>query len=61
MTKKKFLNLTQAAAELGITPQTIRNWDKKGIIKITRTLGGHRRVSTEEIERILKQQTNNDS
>ncbi len=33
-------------AELfGVTPQTIRNWEKEGVFKVERTIGGHRRFS----------------
>lgn len=40
-------------AELfGVTPQTIRNWEKEGIFKVERTIGGHRRFSLEEVEKV---------
>ncbi len=33
----------------GVTAQTIRNWTEDGMFKITRTQGGHRRYSLDEI------------
>ena len=38
---------------LGVTTQTLRNWDNDGKLKVIRTLGKHRRVEIEEIEKIL--------
>jgi len=46
------VTLSQAAEKLGVTTKTIRNWEEKGKIQTVRTLGGHRRVPLEEIERI---------
>lgn len=38
---------------LGVTTQTLRDWDKKGILKTIRTSGNQRRVPEEEVERLL--------
>lgn len=46
------VTLSQAAEMLGVTTKTIRNWEEKGKIVTTRTLGGHRRVPLSEIDRI---------
>ena len=46
--------ISEAAFLLGVHPTTIRRWDKGGKIKCIRTIGNHRRISKEEIERIIK-------
>ena len=53
--------VNQAAAELNVTPATIRNWARKGKIKTTRTPGGHRRINGDELNRLKGEQptTNN--
>jgi len=45
--------ISEAAFLLGVHPTTIRRWDKDGKIKCSRTVGNHRRISREEIERII--------
>lgn len=39
----------EAATLLGISPQTVRNYEKEGYIKIDRTEGGHRIIKREEL------------
>ena len=34
----------------------LQRWDKKALIKCIRTLGGHRRIHTSEIQRIIEDQ-----
>jgi hypothetical protein len=51
--------LSEAAEVLGVTTQTLRNWDKAKKIKTVRTVGSHRRVPISEIERL--QQTKEDN
>lgn len=48
----RLLRLSEASELLGITPQTIRAWDREGKIQVTRSAGGHRLVSLAEIERL---------
>ena len=36
MTDKKYLSIKEAAEYLGVTPLTLRNWDKKGKLSPTR-------------------------
>lgn len=48
--------VNQAAAELNVTPATIRNWARKGKIKTTRTPGGHRRINEDELNRLKGEQ-----
>jgi len=47
-------SVSEAGVLLGVHPATIRRWDKGGKIKCSRTIGNHRRISKEEIERIIK-------
>jgi putative resolvase len=49
-----FYLISEAAFLLGVHPTTIRRWDKGGKINCIRTVGNHRRISKEEIERIIK-------
>ena len=46
------LNVSQAAKELGISADTLRNWAKKGLIDNHRTKGGARRFTRSEIKRV---------
>jgi len=50
---EKHLTLAKAAEILGVTTQTLRNWDNTGKIKTIRTPGNQRRVPESEIGRIL--------
>jgi molybdopterin-binding protein len=46
------LTIGEAAAELGVSPDTIRRWDRAGRIKTTRDERNRRRVPRQEIERL---------
>ena len=46
----------QAASIIGVSPPTIIKWAYSGKIQSFRTLGGHRRIPHEEVERILRLQ-----
>jgi len=50
---ERFYRISDAACILGVCTKTIRRWDASGKIKCKRTVGGHRRISILEIERIL--------
>jgi len=50
----KLYTVTEAAELLGVSPATVRAWSNQGKLKTIRTLGGHRRISAEEIDRALK-------
>lgn len=52
--KNHFLSIGKVSEIFGVTTETIRNWDKEGIIDVVRTPKGHRRISMSEIKRILK-------
>jgi molybdopterin-binding protein len=45
----------QAAASLGVTYSTLKQWIYKGSVRTVRTEGGHHRVSQDEIDRLLAQ------
>lgn len=42
----------KVATMFGVTAQTVRNWVKQGIFDVIRTVGGHRRFSLEEVEKV---------
>ena len=46
------LPIGEAARILGVAVETVRRWDREGLIKSTRTLGGQRRFTRAEIERV---------
>lgn len=46
---------------LGVTPETLRNWEKKGRIHPVRTLGNQRRYHREDINKIIGRNTDNDN
>lgn len=50
----KFLSISEAAKKLGVHPNRLREWEKKGLIHPIRLPSGHRRYPVEEIDRILK-------
>ncbi len=47
----------EAAAELGISLPTLKQWIYKGQIESITTAGGHHRIPRSEIQRLLKIQT----
>ncbi len=48
----KIFTIAEAARYLGVFPLTLRNWEKKGLLKAFRTLGGHRRFKRSELDKI---------
>ena len=52
--QEKSLAIGEAAAELGVSPDTIRRWDRAGRINTTRDERNRRRVPRAEIERLRK-------
>ncbi len=49
---KQLLTVAEAAQQIGVSPDTIRRWDKKGLIKAQRSVLNHRIFDLEEIKRI---------
>jgi len=60
MTKEEYISAGEAAKKLGISIDTIRRWDKKGLIKAFRDERNDRMFSLEEIKRI-KNKTHGDT
>ncbi len=50
--RKGILSVSQAAKELAVSADTLRNWTKKGLIDSQRTKGGARRFTRLEIKRV---------
>lgn len=51
--KQTYLTLKEASAQLGVHPNTLRNWERRGIINLARLPGSrYRRVPRAEIERL---------
>jgi len=46
------LSIGEAARRLGVSVNTLRRWDERGLIASTRTLGGQRRFLTEDVDRL---------
>ena len=47
------LTVSQAAAELGVSENTVRRWADAGYIAVYRTPGGQRRFSEEAVENFM--------
>jgi excisionase family DNA binding protein len=53
---KGYLTIKEAAQLLGVTPETLRNWDRAGKLKPARhPLNGYRLYAREDLEALLKQ------
>src|SRR3990167_9744204 len=52
MLGKTLLTVSDAAQTLGVSPDTIRRWEKKGLIKSVRSDNNYRLFSLEELQRI---------
>lgn len=48
------LAISEAAEVLEVSVDTIRRWEKKGLIKASRTSGGHRTFDLDEINRLME-------
>ena len=60
MAEKKLISIKDAATMLGVTPLTLRNWDKKGKLKAMRhPLNNYRVYKTSDIEALLKDMADN--
>ena len=52
---RKYLTIKEVAKILGVTPLTLRNWDKKGKFKAYRNpINNYRLYKPEEIELFLR-------
>ena len=53
MSERKLLAISQSARYLGVTPHTLRLWERKGILKPTTTTpSGHRRYSVFDLDQL---------
>lgn len=56
MPTSEFMNVRQAATQLGVHENTIRNWEERGLLHGIRLPGsGFRRFPKEEIERMRRE------
>jgi len=49
---ERLYTLKEACLLLGLHPRTIQKWDKRGKIRVVRTIGGRRRIPESEIRRL---------
>lgn len=55
MRYKKLLKISEAAELLNVHPNTLRQWDKKGILKAIRFgQRGDRRYERKDVEKLIK-------
>ena len=53
---KKYFTIKEAAACLGVTPLTLRNWDKNGKFLAGRhPISNYRIYKTEDLEKLLRE------
>lgn len=45
------VSVGELAAQVGVSPQTLRTWEAQGLITSERTAGGQRRYSTSQVQR----------
>jgi len=50
----ELLTISKEAKKLGVHPNSLRNWEKQGLIKPVRLPGGQRRYSVDELNRLLQ-------
>ncbi len=52
----EYLTVSQAAEFLGVSPSTLRNWDKAGKVKASRhPVNGYRLYRREELQKLMEQ------
>ena len=52
---RKYLSIKQAAAVIGVTPLTLRNWDKKGLLTAYRNpINNYRVYRPDQVELLLR-------
>ncbi|HET8630747.1 MAG TPA: MerR family transcriptional regulator [Thermomicrobiales bacterium] len=55
MGEQRLLTISQAAARLGVHPNTLRAWADKGLVPHVKLPSGYRRFTVAEIERVRQQ------
>lgn len=53
--EEQLYTTTKVAKIFGVTPRTIQMWADSGMIEVTKTLGGHRRITALEVERLSRE------
>jgi molybdopterin-binding protein len=53
MTARRTYRIGEAAAMLGVRPETVRRWERAGTIRARRTAGGQRAIPADEVARLL--------
>lgn len=49
----RFLNVSEAAAVLGVSAASLRKWSDQGLVRVYRTPGGQRRFAHGDLEEFL--------
>ena len=50
--RERYMKGAEVGATLGVSPKTVARWAKEGKLRHIRTLGGHRRYATQDIEEL---------
>ena len=48
-----FVNVGKAAAYLGVSPASLRQWSDEGLVRVYRTPGGQRRYRIADLEAFI--------
>ena len=51
---KKYISIKEAAKIVGVSDQSLRNWERLGYVVPKKTPGGHRRYTSSDLDSILK-------
>jgi excisionase family DNA binding protein len=52
--RTRLLNVGEAAAYLGVSAASLRNWSNQGLVPVFRTPGGQRRYSTDDLDEFIR-------
>jgi len=52
--EEQLYTTTKVAKIFGVTPRTVQMWADSGMIRVTKTLGGHRRITAQEVDRLAR-------
>jgi excisionase family DNA binding protein len=50
----RFLNVGEAAAYVGVSPASLRNWSNQGFVPVYRTPGGQRRFVRGDLDEFMR-------
>jgi excisionase family DNA binding protein len=57
MKEQDFLSTYDASKILGVSPETVRSWNRSGRLNATRTAGGMRLFQRDEVEKIAEKRS----